>query len=78
MGPFQTTVFAFLMASANSARVFSPMSRPSLSAGMAVTSTVSTSTGAAIGFGKSAATTVSIGSRSLTPFSSAFFIMSLQ
>ena len=78
MGPFQTTVFALLTALAKSSLVFSPISMPSMSAGISETSTVFTSIGASIGFGKSAATTVSTGSSSFTPFSSAFFIMSLQ
>ena len=78
MGPFQTTVLAFLAASANRARVFSPISRPILSAGMASEGTVSTAMSPSMGSGKEAATTVSMGSRSLTPLASALAIISLQ
>ena len=78
IGPFQTTVLALLTASAKSLRVSSPMSRPSMSSGMAFAATVFTAMSASIGFGKSAAMTVSTGSSSLTPLASALAIMSRQ
>ena len=78
IGPFQMTVLAPLTASANSSRVLGPISQPSMSAGIASASTVTVSTAASIGSGKSLMQTVSTGSSSLTPFASALAIISLQ
>ena len=72
IGPFQTTVLAPLTASAKSSAVLGPMSRPSISAGISPRPT----TLKFASFEKSSATVVSIGIRSLTPFSSAFFSIS--
>ena len=78
IGPFHTTVLAFLTASANNSRVLGPISSPSLSSGIAFVGTIIVSISASIGFGNPSAATVSIGSNNFFPNSSAFFIMSRQ
>ena len=78
IGPFQMTVFASFTAAANSSRLFGPISQPSMSSGIASAFTVTVSTAASIGSGKSLMQTVSTGSSSLMPFASALAIMSLQ
>ncbi len=67
-GPFQTTVFDFLMASLNSSMVFGPMSRPCQPVSMSPRPTVFV----LASFENASATTVSTGRSNSTPFSLAF------
>ena len=78
IGPFQTTVFAVLTASAKRACVLGPISQPSRSAGILSASYTSISTGASIGLGKSAIVTASTGNNNFLPSDSALAIISLQ
>ena len=78
IGPFQMTVFADLIASANSLQVLGPMSAPSRSAGMESTSTVIVSTGASMGLGNSAMVTQSTGNNNFLSSACALAIISLQ
>ena len=72
IGPFQITVPASLTASAKIACVLGPISRPIQPSGILSESTTIASVSAAY----SLPTLLSTGIRNLTPFSSAFFIIS--
>ena len=72
IGPFHTTVFAFLIFSANISAVFGPISKASLSSGILSISTISVSTPASI----LSAITTSTGSSISTPLAFAFSINS--
>ena len=72
MGPFQTTVLAFLMVSAKSAWVLGPMSMPSQPSGISLTGT----TWVLASLEKLSAHTVSMGSRNLMPLALAFSMIS--
>ena len=71
IGPFQTTVFAALMASLKRAIVFGPMSRPIQPSSMSPSVTFSVTSLASFSAGNLFATTLSTGSRNLMPFAAA-------